>query len=91
MELDGEFMKNITLETESRKQYKSCGANNAQNMKTIQHLFGKWLILTILWFVLNLMDFSNLQLANTSHEALLGYAIMAILDSLILYWVLSLF
>jgi hypothetical protein len=91
VELDGEFMKNITLETESRKQYKRCGANNAQNMKTIQHWFGKWLILTILWFVLNLVDFSNLQLANTSHEALLGYAIMAILDSLILCWVLSLF
>lgn len=58
-------------------------------MKTIKQWFGKWLILTILWFVLNLIDFSNLQLANTNSEALLGYAIMAMLDSLILCWILA--
>lgn len=58
-------------------------------MKIIKKWFGKWAILTILWFILNLIDFSNLQLANLSREALIGYAIMAVLDSLILCWVIA--
>ena len=58
-------------------------------MSIIKRWLGKWIILSLLWFVLNLLDFSNLQLATTTQQALLGNAIMAMLDSLVLCWVLA--
>jgi len=58
-------------------------------MAIIKRWLGKWIILSLLWFVLNLLDFSNLQLANTTQQALLGNAMMAMLDSLVLCWVLA--
>lgn len=58
-------------------------------MKTLKQWIGKWFLLAILWFVLNLIDFSNLQLVNFSRDTLIGYAVMAILDSVILCWVIA--
>ena len=58
-------------------------------MSIIKRWLGKWIILSLLWFVLNLLDFSNLQLAITTQQALLGNAMMAMLDSLVLCWVLA--
>ena len=58
-------------------------------MQSIQHWFGKWLLLTLFWFVLNSIDFSQLQLTDFSKDALIGRAMMSILDSLILCWILA--
>lgn len=58
-------------------------------MVTIKKWLGKWIILSLLWFVLNLLDFSNLQLANNLQQAMLGNALMAMLDSVVLCWVLA--
>lgn len=58
-------------------------------MKYIQKWFGKWILLSLLWFVLNSIDFSQLQLNDMQQSALLGRTLMSMLDSLILCWVLA--
>lgn len=58
-------------------------------MKNIQKWFGKWILLTLLWFVLNTIDFSQLQLNDLRQSALIGRALMSMLDALILCWVLA--
>jgi hypothetical protein len=58
-------------------------------MKNIQKWFGKWILLSLLWFVLNSIDFSQLQLNDMQQSALMGRALMSMLDSLILCWVLA--
>ena len=58
-------------------------------LKVLQKWFGKWLLLSILWFVLNSIDFVHLQLNNMSQAAIIGRVIMAIFDSVILCWILA--
>ncbi len=58
-------------------------------MKNIQKWFSKWILLSLLWFVLNTIDFSQLQLNDMRQSALIGRALMSMLDSLILCWVLA--
>lgn len=58
-------------------------------LKVLQKWFGKWLLLSILWFVLNSIDFVHLQLNNMSQTAIIGRVIMAIFDSVILCWILA--
>lgn len=58
-------------------------------MKILQKWFGKWILLSMLWFVLNSLDFSRLQLNDMQQSALIGRALMSILDSMVLCWVLA--
>lgn len=58
-------------------------------MRILQKWFFKWLLLSLLWFVLNSIDFSQLQLNDMSQSAMIGRTIMSLLDSLILCWVLA--
>ncbi len=58
-------------------------------MKNLQKWFGKWILLSLLWFVLNSIDFSRLQLNDMQYSALVGRALMSMLDSLVLCWVLA--
>jgi len=58
-------------------------------MNNIQKWIGKWILLSLLWFVLNSIDFSQFQLNDMMQPALIGRALMSVLDSLILCWVLA--
>jgi len=58
-------------------------------MKIFRNWFLKWLLLSVLWFVLNSIDFLQLQLNEMNQPAILGRAIMSVLDSLILCWILA--
>ena len=58
-------------------------------LRILQKWFGKWLLLSLLWFVLNTIDFVHLQLNDMSQAAIIGRAIMAVLDSLVLCWILA--
>ncbi len=61
----------------------------AEIMNFFQKWFGKWILLSLLWFVLNSIDFSQLQLNNMSQQAIIARVVMAMLDSLVLCWVLA--
>lgn len=58
-------------------------------MKIIQKWLGKWVLLTLLWFLLNSIDFSQLQLNMMSSPAIIARGLMSMLDSLVLCWVLA--
>ncbi len=53
-------------------------------MKNFQKWFGKWILLSLLWFVLNSIDFSQFQLNDMLQSTLIGRGFMSMLDSLIL-------
>lgn len=57
-------------------------------MRNLRKWFGKWILLSLLWFVSNSIDFSQLQLNDMQQSALIGRALMSMLDSLVLCWVL---
>jgi|AutmiccommuBRH23_1029490.scaffolds.fasta_scaffold00039_122 hypothetical protein len=58
-------------------------------MITIQKWFAKWLLLTLLWFVLNSIDLSQLQLADARNDVLVEKVLVTFLESLILCWILA--